>query len=199
MVCATFILHRVSIICEQNPGTMTGPLRSWRKLVLFLSVSTLVTWNCRKESGTFTVYLTDHPAAFEAVNVEITQVQVQLACRREKRSGWYDLQTRQGIYDLLQLQNVQVVLAEGERLPAPCDIQQIRLILGTRNSVVVNGQEYPLEVPSGPETGIKISGFQLIARDDLSITLDFDAQRSVYFDGQKYILRPVITVMDMPR
>jgi len=163
-------------------------------LILFASVIIFIN-GCKKESGTFTVLLTDAPGSYQEVNVEILTVKVHVDAAKNKKAGWYDLTTNTGIYDLIKLQNnVTATLAVGEELPAG-DITQISLMLGTNNTVKDStGQIYSMTVPSGTETGIKIVGRQLVKNEDGNITLDFDASMSVTYSGTSYVLNPVITV-----
>lgn len=149
---------------------------------------------CQKESGVLTVKMTDAPGIYEEVNVEIERVEVHVDAHRQNKSGWMELSTNAGVYDLIKLQNTTTVLAIGEDLPTG-DITQLRLILGTNHSVVINGVSHSLTVPSGTRTGIKVVGHELTRDDHSEIILDFHANQSVILTGDgRYILKPVITV-----
>jgi len=169
-------------------------MKNVKKLSLLLFLAATIICSCKKESGTFTVLLTDAPGTYEQVNVEILSVEVHIEGSK-KATGWYELQTNSGVYDLLTLQNTTTVLASGEKFPAG-DITEIRLMLGSNHSVKVGGQVYSMTVPSGSETGIKIIGRSLVKKEDQEITLDFDAEQSVVPSGNGYILQPVIKVID---
>jgi len=73
-------------------------------------------------------------------------------------------------------------------------IEQIRLILGPNNYVIINGQSYKLETPSAEQSGLKINLHQDVSAGLLyKLLLDFDAARSIVKTGNgKYILKPVI-------
>src|SRR5687767_11979602 len=103
-------------------------------IVLVASSLTLLT-GCKKESGKFTVLLTDAQGLYKEVNVEILQVKIHINADKDNKAGWYDLNTNAGIYDLIELQNRTTPLASGEEFPAG-DINEMRLILGTNNSVM---------------------------------------------------------------
>jgi hypothetical protein len=62
--------------------------------------------------------------------------------------------------------------------------------------VVEEGMTYPLEIPSGMQTGIKLNHpFSIPAGGVVELTLDFDADRSVILTGAgNYQLQPVIRV-----
>jgi hypothetical protein len=68
------------------------------------------------------------------------------------------------------------------------------LIIGDGSNVRVDGTTHPLEVPSGPQTGVKLNHTITILPDALyELTLDFDAARSIVVTGNgRYKLKPVI-------
>src|SRR6185437_1266915 len=118
---------------------------------------------CKKEPaaapqyGSMAVRLTDAPGDFQQVNVDIQKVSVHMSV-----GNWIDLPTHSGIYNLLVLQNgIDTSLVNTTQLPAG-KITQMRLILGTNNTVMVDSVVYPLTVPSGSETGIKLIGNEIV-------------------------------------
>lgn len=116
-----------------------------------------------------------------------------------------------GQYDLLELQNgVEAVLGGGSF--APGRYHSIRLIIARdskddretlpaellKNYVVVEGLPYPLVVPSGEQTGIKLGHeFTIEAGVTTVLTLDFDVRRSVHQCGRGHVyrLKPRIRVV----
>ncbi|HLP11764.1 MAG TPA: DUF4382 domain-containing protein, partial [Flavobacteriales bacterium] len=139
--------------------------------------------------------MTDAPALYSNVNVEITGAEVY----RQNR-GWVALHINQGIYDLLTLQNnVTAVLATGEKIPTG-RISQLRLILGSNNTVTtLDGSVYPMKVPSGSQSGLKVNIDRDIHTNDyIEVILDFDANASVVLNGNgEYHLKPVIKVQSV--
>ena len=137
------------------------------------------------------------PSNMTAVYIEVTSVEVHYANEDEGNSGWVALHTKAGIYDLLALQNdVTAVLADDTKLPIG-EVTQIRLILGSKNSIVITGnREFPLVVPSGEQSGIKINVNTSIPEGlHMTVTLAFDADKSIVLDGNgEYKLKPVIAV-----
>jgi hypothetical protein len=77
-------------------------------------------------------------------------------------------------------------------------ITQIRLILGSNNSVKVNGVVYPLATPSAQQSGLKLQVNQtLVPGVAYMLLLDFDAQQSIVEQGNgQYSLKPVIRVVN---
>lgn len=98
-------------------------------------------------------------------------------------------------FDLLTLQNGKTADLGVSELPAG-HYGQIRLKLESA-SLVVNGEEQSLKVPSGAQSGLKINGgFEVVADKTLSLTIDFDAGKSLKeTKGQGWILKPVIKLL----
>lgn len=99
-------------------------------------------------------------------------------------------------FNLLDLaQNNPVALAD--TAVAPGIYTQIRLILDSNATIALtDGTTYPLKVPSGQESGIKLNGeFSIPAGKFYTLDIDLNPDQSViYTPGQGYMLKPVITV-----
>lgn len=70
---------------------------------------------------------------------------------------------------------------------------------GVRDSYIVIGEnEYPLGIPSGDETGLKLNrGFTVPAGGLADFTVDFDLRKSVHGrSGDEYLLRPTLRIVD---
>lgn len=140
----------------------------------------------------FQVFLTDDPGNYDAVNVDIQDVQINLTSDSE--GGWQTLDgVAKGVYNLLDFVDNKDTLLVSADIPAG-KIQQIRLVLGDNNSVVIDGTEIPLETPSAQQSGLKLNIHQDVdAGLVYKMILDFDAGRSIVTTGNgKYILKPVI-------
>src|SRR5262245_28202385 len=114
--------------------------------VLGLSVAIISISSCKKETKTAPVQflLTDKPATYDSVNVHIVAIQVQL---NHDNDSWIPVNTKDSVYNLLDLQNGVTTLLAQDTIPAGV-LQQVRFILGDGNYVVVNGVSYPLVTPS---------------------------------------------------
>ncbi|MBC7902157.1 MAG: DUF4382 domain-containing protein [Gemmatimonadaceae bacterium] len=170
-----------------------------KKSFLFLSFVLLAfSFACKKDSNKeetteLTIRMTDAPFNATEVNVEILQVRAKFT-DDDGPDGWYDLNTRAGIYNLLTLQNgIDTALAQG--IVPLRTLKEIRFVLGNRNSILINNVLYPLTIPSGSESGLKIKlDKKLNARFDF-LLLDFDAQMSIIQTGNgEYKLKPVIKI-----
>ncbi|GAA4745167.1 DUF4382 domain-containing protein [Flavisolibacter ginsenosidimutans] len=149
-----------------------------------------VLFACKKEDKQVPVQivLTDNPTDFDEVNVDITDIRVKLD---KDTTDWISLNTKAGVYNLLALQNgIMDTLATGT---APTGIlKEVRFILGSRNTVKVNGVMQPLVIPSGSESGLKIKIDKHLGETLNSFVLDFDAALSIKQENDGYKLRPVI-------
>jgi hypothetical protein len=77
-------------------------------------------------------------------------------------------------------------------------VEQIRLILGTNNTVVVDNVTYPLSTPSAEQSGLKLQVHQTLEQGILySVLLDFDANKSIVNTGNgAYKLKPVVRTIE---
>jgi hypothetical protein len=143
-----------------------------------------------KENPVFTVKLTDAPAGYDAVNVEILSMEANMG------SGWVEYPVVDpGVYNLLDFTNGNTLLLIGNTTVAPGVMTELRLILGTNNSVVIDNISYELQTPSGQSSGYKIKMDQqpLELGGLYRLVLDFDVSESVHPTGNgKYMLKPVI-------
>lgn len=133
--------------------------------------------------------LTDAPGDYDAVYIDIQRVEVTM----EGSAAIELTPVRPGVYDLLKFRNNLDTLLLRADIPAG-KISQIRLILGTNNSVVIDGATYALTTPSAYTSGLKLNlNTTLSAGGSYTIWLDFDVAKSIVEIGSgKYNLKPVI-------
>jgi hypothetical protein len=167
------------------------------RMIALLGVLTLI--GCSKAPtipegfGRLEIKLTDAPAEFEAVNITFTEISAHID------SQWITVRVDPITVNLLEFSNGRTFELASENVPAG-HYTQIRLKI-TAAEVVVDGQVYPVTVPSGAQTGLKLVGqFIIVAGETLELVLDFDAQRSVVRTGPPhnpfgYILKPTIRVI----
>lgn len=164
--------------------------------LFFCSLLTLSLFSCSdkdsNEKAKLEVRLTDDPAAFDAVFIDLKDVQINVT--GDDNNGWQSLPgVQKGIYNLLDLVNDKDTLLVNADIPSG-KLHQIRLVLGSNNSIVVNGTTIPLETPSAMQSGLKLNVQQTVTGGILyTMLLDFDAGKSIVQSGNgKYILKPVI-------
>lgn len=158
-----------------------------RFIILLIPISIFSCKN-EKETGNIIVKMTDAPINADMVNVEVLGVSVHAA------GNWINLNTNGGIYNLLDLQNgVDTTLVPGGSIPAG-KVNQMRLILGQNNTIMVDSVVHPLLLSSQDETGLKLN----INKDFLPgvnylIKFDFVADESIVEQGNgQYRLKPVL-------
>ena len=157
-------------------------------IVLFVAFSA-----CKKESGesTLRVRLTDAPADFQEVNIDLVAINVKLS---DDSDAWVAVDAIPGVYNLLGLQNGVDTLIVTKTF-SKTTVKEIRLVLGQNNTIKVNDAVFPLTVPSGSESGLKIKINKKLVASIETLIIDFDAALSVHQDGTgDYKLRPVLKI-----
>lgn len=164
-------------------------------MMLFIAFG-ITLGSCDKDTTTSTypyaVRLTDAPGPYSAVNIDLQGVEIT-----GNDGVNVVLNVKPGIYNLLDYTNGVSTLIATDTLEGAL-VQQIRLILGTNNSVVLNGVSYPLSTPSADQSGLKLQVHQTLqAGVQYSCLLDFDANQSVILLGNgTYKLKPVIRTVE---
>ena len=141
---------------------------------------------------TYNIRMTDIPGPYNAVFIDLQGVELT------GNDGHVVLTTvHKGIYNLLDFSGGLDTLIATSTLEF-ATVQQIRLILGSDNYVVVDSISYPLSTPSAEQSGLKIQVHQVLSADALnSVLLDFDANASIVDEGNgSYTLKPVIRTIE---
>lgn len=166
-------------------------------LIIILLGTTAMMNACKKETTTTETYpyemrMTDAPGKFEAVYIDLIGAEVTGGDGKTVA-----LNVHAGIYNLLNFTNGVDTLIASSTL-SNSKIEQIRLILGPNNSVVVDSVTYPLSTPSAEQSGLKLQVHQTLQAGILySVLLDFDAQKSIVETGNgTYKLKPVIRTIE---
>ncbi len=144
------------------------------------------------EKAHLSIRMTDAPANYDAVFIDVQGVEII-----GNSDKVYTLNTNAGIYNLLDYSNgLDTLIATGDLEAGK--ISQIRLILGTNNTVVVDGLVHPLSTPSAQQSGLKLKVNETFeAGVSYSILLDFDANQSIVATGNgEYQLKPVIRTIN---
>jgi hypothetical protein len=147
--------------------------------------------------GTVRMFVTDAPATIQAVNLMITGVSIHRAgADTDSVSGWETLRSDSVAFELLSLRGGVLGALSVGTVPAG-HYDQVRLKIGPGSTVVDDGVTYPLIVPSGAQSGLKLVGsINVTSGGSVDVALDFDASRSIHKTGAgTYILSPVIRVV----
>ena len=179
---------------------------------------------CSDRAGILTINLTDAPADYEEVHITFSEISVHRAEEEggtegpatnseddeddEGDSNWIIISDVEQGFNLLDYQhqeNAFDLLAEEALLAGK--YTQIRLKIvggeeedGTPKTYIKlsdDATKYPLEVPSGMQSGLKlIHPFTITAGTVTTLYLDFDAEKSVKQTGSgQYKLNPTIAVI----
>ncbi|MEX0845253.1 MAG: DUF4382 domain-containing protein [Balneolaceae bacterium] len=183
-------------------------LNKYRLLSLIAVIAATLTFTaCDSNNGTGTlkVSLTDAPANYEEVNIEIRQVLVNQNENAEEpdengeeENGWHAIMEDSITVNLLDYQNGGV-LALGETELETGRYNQIRLLLGENNNVVIDGETYALTTPSAQQTGYKLNVQADIEEGQVyDLVIDFDASQSIVVTGNgNFILKPVLRTVNL--
>jgi hypothetical protein len=174
------------------------------KKFTLLSIISLAFLNCGNDDSSspsqgnsrITVKLMDAPGDYDHVFIDVVDVMVKVNDASNDEGGWQSLNAvNTGIYDLLELTGGVNILLVDEFEVLSGTLNQIRLILGDDNSVVIDGQTYPLNTPSAQQSGLKIQVNEtLLPNIAYTFLLDFDVDESIVIAGNSgnINLKPVI-------
>ncbi len=203
---------------------MKAPTNLVKGGIAVMALSAIL-FSCQKEnSGSenipdgmnrLSVYITDGPADFQQVLVDIQSIDVKIdTCRRNSDDDhhghpgcdddndslynqcqvWQSLNINPGVYDLLTLSNgVDTLLASGFLLQGK--IERIKVTLGTNNSVLVDSVTYPLNLVGGRDyvyVNIRREHLDSLSSNNFQLFLDFDLGRSIVYHNGQYWLKPVL-------
>ncbi len=156
-----------------------------------------------ENASTLQLYLTDNPADYKSVWIDIEKVMVHLSGDTLQQSGWRELPVLQsGKYDLLALRNGADTLLAAAEVPAG-RLTEIRLLLGSDNSIVLkDGDSSKLFIPTDKDNGkeiiLKVEHFLLKPGVPFELVLDFNLAKSISEparpDSGEYRLNPFIHV-----
>jgi hypothetical protein len=169
-----------------------------------------ITFGCTSSNptGHLSVLLTDWPILdneVTAVNIFVTEVEVRQVSEESDENdeaGWIEFPDINQEFNLLDLQN-GITVSLGDAYIPVGTYTELRLHVSEENTIEFedDAMKYPLNIPSGISSGVKIKHTFTISEGDLlTITLDFDAQQSVKAFGSssdaEYQLHPVIRVKE---
>jgi PKD repeat protein len=162
-------------------------------LKYFLIISGVFDEYVTEGTGSLVLQLTDAPPELNITEalVTISQVTVHYAGTNDTNGSWITIVNESQTFDLIQLQNATDFLG-GETLAAGW-YTQIRLYVDNA-LVTIDGVQYNLTIPS---KNVKlITPFLVMDNQTLTVTLDFDVQKSIHETGNgRYIMRPTIKVI----
>lgn len=179
---------------------------------------------CTDRAGILTINLTDAPADYQEVHVTFSEISVHRAEEDddieeqttdieddeddEGDSNWIIISDVEQGFNLLDYQQQKKefdLLAEAALLKGKYTQIRLKIVGGededgapkTYLKFFKDDTKYPLEVPSGVQSGLKlIHPFTISAGTVTTLYLDFDAEKSVKQTGNgQYKLKPTIAVI----
>ena len=170
-------------------------------LIICLSVMAMITLSgCEKDAtglesgmGRLNVYMTDAAALYDSVNITFSQVSAHID------SEWVMVTNDPVTVDLLEWTNGNKLLIGSADVPAG-KYSQVRILIDDAE-IGVDGEVYPLKVPSGAQTGLKFGPEFMVEEGSIyELVFDFDANRSIVVNGPKkepkgYKLKPHIRMI----
>lgn len=131
------------------------------------------------------IYLTDHQTpVFDSVFVDIRALEVKLEDDTLPNDGWVSLAIRPGVYNILRFRNGIDTLFGTGSLPN-ARVKKVKLITGDRNSVMKDGQSFPLRVKDEDReviANLDNSNFE-VNNSQVLFWIDFDAGNSIRVDN----------------
>lgn len=168
-------------------------------LMMCLAAGAVTIYSCDDDDSTagngdytYKVRMTDAPGPYSAVNVDIQSVVVV-----DGEGNTVALDAETGVHNLLEFSNGADMMLASYNLEDD-QVSQIKIGLGTNNSVVVDGVSRPLTFNSSDGAGLTLNVNQtLSANSNNEILIDFDANASVQETGTNtYKIVPVIRTID---
>ncbi|MBI2866929.1 MAG: DUF4382 domain-containing protein [Chloroflexi bacterium] len=140
--------------------------------------------------GVLQIFAIDPPAPpVDQVLVEVAGVEAHLI--GEGQGRWITISQTPQTFDLLRIAEVRSFLAE-QSIPSG-SYTRLRFTI-TQATVLVNGVEHPVRVPSGQVSLVR--PFIVEEGKTTVLLLDFDGERSLRMAGQDgYILTPIVQVL----
>ena len=105
-------------------------------------------------------------------------------------AGWFTIVEGPKTFDLIEIKDVKEFLGEKELTAGK--YTQIRLTVESAK-LMISGEEESLKIPSGSIKLVK--NFNIVDGGTTTLTIDFDAEKSVHQAGSIYIIKPTIKVI----
>lgn len=161
------------------------------------------------------IYLTDDQSlVFDQVMIDIQKLEIKLEDSSEVEhemenesesdnndrlghtsGGWKPVDIHTGVYDILKFRNGIDTLFGSSSFPSTHSLRKVRLTLGTNNSVVYNGNAFPVLIKRNDNfIVIKLNEITEGSDDhsDTNFWLDFDAGRSILMHGSEFEMKPQV-------
>jgi hypothetical protein len=144
-------------------------------------------------TGRVSVEAFDAPPIMD-YNVESVLLTVEtITALNTETDEWDTLGTPHETLDFLELVNGATSIVADTSLPVG-QYSQIRMVVSEENTIIVDGVEKSLRVPSGTESGVKVHvDFDIDENGETKLFIDFDVAKSITVTGgpsPQFSLRP---------
>jgi hypothetical protein len=192
-------------------------MKTTKRILLLTTVLMVLATSCKKEQvdpqthsntgepGTFKVYMTDSPANYDSLDLEIVRVEAYL-----ENSGWVTLNSEAQSFDVLTLTNgTQTELAAQTKGQARIGTYSfLKIVFGSNNQLTLNAtaafQALGLSGTANALVGLRYEGDhevilaideQVSANVGAEVLVDFDVAQSIYQEGREFVIEPVLSVI----
>ncbi|MFH1120830.1 MAG: DUF4382 domain-containing protein [Bacteroidota bacterium] len=169
------------------------------KLMAMITMAVLFFVSCEKSTenhlagntnAMVEVMLAGESDQYNAVNIDIQEVYL-----KNEKNDWVEVPlTTPGVYNLTYIAGESDVLLGKAEMPDAM-FSQVRIVMGTENSVVVDGVKHPLDLPVGDSDIILDILSETKERAIHRFWIDFDIPASIKNNGQdRYIFKPFFRI-----
>jgi hypothetical protein len=145
--------------------------------------------------GELFIKVLDAPASFQQMNIVVDRVSIHRTGTTGDVGWTVATANSSGSFDLLNLRNGRNLQLALNKVPVGT-YDQIKINFGAC-TIVQDGPEQLLNLDPTIQSGNSIAyGFQIIEGQQLQLTFDFNAYRSVYKSGELYFFKPIIRVQN---
>lgn len=172
---------------------------SIRFFIFYVFAITVVLYSCQKEVAVnsslitdinkphpVSIYLTDHQTpVFDSVFIDLQRLEVKLDNDTLPGDGWVQLTIHPGVYNILRFRNGLDTLFATGTLPN-ARIKKIKMVLGTQNAAMKDGQRFPLRLKDEDReviAAIESDNFEITSTGQVLFWIDFDAGNSIQPDN----------------
>jgi hypothetical protein len=163
----------------------------------------IVAQSCNKDEatanpgtmGTMKVKMTDDPANYAALNMEITKVEAF-----SEQSGWITLNSQSQMVSVLSLTNGTETILANTAVSAGV-YSKLRITFGSTNTLVLNaesgGNTCNLGFGSNSSHQVEIEiNEQVESNSTAEILIDFNVAGSIIGSGTTYIVNPIMEIIE---
>jgi len=170
-----------------------------KKVLVIMVVAALIVpacavfFACGIATGAVEVRVTDAPSVnITSVNVTTDQIRIHRA-QAGNESGWETIFEGGNVsFDLCLIAGIEEVIAYADQVPAG-NYTQLRMHIVSVN-VTIDGEPRNASVPS--EWLKVVRPFEVVSGDTTTLTIDFDAAKSIVITGnEKILFKPVIQLL----